>query len=137
MGVLAWLLVGVAVLVASWALLIVLAARLPNGTLKELAGLVGAGAIRRTKVSAGVDTRTYVRYHVVMIGGLIERVGGVLDELATLDLDTIDDSELHDAVVALGPESCRCGVVSADRGVGPPPDLGRQRLEGRRCPSGS
>src|SRR4051812_38745999 len=35
-----WLLVAVGVLVSSWALLIVLARRLPAGTLKELAGFI-------------------------------------------------------------------------------------------------
>ena len=35
-----WLLVGVGLLVSSWALLVVLAARLPEGSLKELAGFL-------------------------------------------------------------------------------------------------
>ena len=35
-----WLLVALAVLIASWGLLILLAARLPPGTLKELAGFL-------------------------------------------------------------------------------------------------
>lgn len=37
-----WLVLGVAMLFASWALLVVLAARLPEGTLKELAGFLPA-----------------------------------------------------------------------------------------------
>lgn len=37
-----WLVLGVLALFASWALLVVLAARLPEGTLKELAGFLPA-----------------------------------------------------------------------------------------------
>src|SRR6478735_146462 len=35
-----WLVIGVGVLIASWMLLVVLAARLPEGSLKELAGFL-------------------------------------------------------------------------------------------------
>ena len=35
-----WLLIGVGLLVASWMLLVLLAARLPEGSLKELAGFL-------------------------------------------------------------------------------------------------
>lgn len=62
MGLLAWLLVGVAVLAASWLVLIVLAARLPDGTLKELAGLLPAcvTTVRRLRADPRVPRRAKV-----------------------------------------------------------------------------
>ena len=61
-----WLVVGITALLASWALLIVLAVRLPDGTFKELAGFLPACATtarrlrrdprvpRRAKVAVGL-----------------------------------------------------------------------------------
>ena len=42
-----------------------------------------------------------------MTGGLVDTLTAALDELAELDLDTVEDAELHDAVVALGGLSTR------------------------------
>lgn len=47
-----WLAVGIAAIVASWALLVVLAARLPDGTLKELAGFLPACATTARRLRA-------------------------------------------------------------------------------------
>ena len=54
-----WLLAGVAVLVVSWALLVLAAARLPDGTLKELAGFIPAfvTAVRRLRNDPRVPRR--------------------------------------------------------------------------------
>jgi hypothetical protein len=51
MNPLVWLLAGVAVLVVSWALQVLAAARLPDGTLKELAGIIPASVttVRRLR----------------------------------------------------------------------------------------
>jgi hypothetical protein len=42
-----------------------------------------------------------------MVEGLLATVSAVIDELADVDLDTVDDAELHDAVVGLGVLSSR------------------------------
>ena len=42
-----------------------------------------------------------------MVGGLVDRLEAVLDEFAGLDVDTLDDSELHELVVGLGVLSTR------------------------------
>jgi uncharacterized membrane protein YkvA (DUF1232 family) len=47
-----WLAVGAAAIVASWILLVVLAARLPEGSLKELAGFLPACATTARRVRA-------------------------------------------------------------------------------------
>jgi uncharacterized membrane protein YkvA (DUF1232 family) len=62
MGLWAWLVVGVAVVVASWALLVLLAARLPDGTLKELAGFLPAclTTVRRLRTDPRVPRRAKV-----------------------------------------------------------------------------
>ena len=54
-----WLLIGVGLLVASWMLLVVLAARLPEGSLKELAGFLPdcATTARRLRRDPRVPTR--------------------------------------------------------------------------------
>lgn len=52
MTVWGWLLVGLAALAASWALLVVLAARLPDGSLKELAGFLPACATTARRLRA-------------------------------------------------------------------------------------
>ena len=54
-----WLLVGVVGLLASWTLLVVLAARLPGGTFKELAGLLPAclTTVRRLRADPRVPRR--------------------------------------------------------------------------------
>ena len=54
-----WLVIGVVMLFASWALLVVLAARLPKGTLKELAGLLPAclTTVRRLRRDPRVPRR--------------------------------------------------------------------------------
>lgn len=61
-----WIAIGLAVMVASWAVLIVLAARLPEGSLKELVGFLPACATtvnrlrsdpripRRAKIAVGL-----------------------------------------------------------------------------------
>jgi len=61
-----WLLIGVAVIVVSWALLVLLATRLPDGTLKDLAAFLPACATtvrrllgdprvpRRVKIAVGI-----------------------------------------------------------------------------------
>jgi uncharacterized membrane protein YkvA (DUF1232 family) len=64
-----WLLAGVAVLVVSWALLVVAAARLPDGTLKELAGFIPASVTtaRRLRNDPRVPRRAKV---AVALAGL-------------------------------------------------------------------
>ena len=42
-----------------------------------------------------------------MVGQLLERLTAVIDELAAIDLDTLADAEIHDAVVGLGGLSSR------------------------------
>ena len=42
-----------------------------------------------------------------MAGGLLATLTAAIDELAGIDLDTVDDTELHDAVVGLGALSSR------------------------------
>jgi uncharacterized membrane protein YkvA (DUF1232 family) len=58
----AWLLVGGAAVIASWSLLGFLAARLPDGTLKELAGLLPAclTTVRRLRAEPRVPRRAKV-----------------------------------------------------------------------------
>jgi uncharacterized membrane protein YkvA (DUF1232 family) len=55
----AWLAVGVVAIAASWALLVFLAARLPDGTLKDLAGFLPACATtaRRLRTDPRVPRR--------------------------------------------------------------------------------
>ena len=54
-----WVVVGVAVIAASWGLLLVLATRLPHGTLKDLAGFLPACAttVRRLRADPRVPAR--------------------------------------------------------------------------------
>ena len=42
-----------------------------------------------------------------MVGGLLDTLVTAIDDLAAVDLDTVDDAELHDLVVALGELSTR------------------------------
>ena len=42
-----------------------------------------------------------------MAGGLLATLTAAIDELADIDLDTLVDAELHDAVVGLGGLSSR------------------------------
>ncbi len=42
-----------------------------------------------------------------MVGGLLEGLSAVIDEFAAIDVDTLGDDELHDAVVGLGAVSSR------------------------------
>ncbi len=42
-----------------------------------------------------------------MAGGLLDTLTAAIDDLAAIDLDTVDDAELHDVVVALGGLSTR------------------------------
>ena len=58
----AWLFVGVGAVIASWSLLVLLAARLPDGTLKELAGLLPAclTTVRRLRADPRVPRRAKV-----------------------------------------------------------------------------
>ncbi len=62
------LLIGSAVLVASWALLVVLAARLPPGVLKDLAGFLPSCVtlVRRLRRDPRVPTR--VKFVIVFAG---------------------------------------------------------------------
>jgi uncharacterized membrane protein YkvA (DUF1232 family) len=64
-----WLLAGVAVLVVSWALLVLAAARLPDGTLKELVGFMPASvtAVRRLRNDPRVPRRAKL---AVAVAGL-------------------------------------------------------------------
>lgn len=57
-----WLAVGVAAVIASWTLLVVLAARLPDGALKELAGFLPAclTTVRRLRADPRVPRRAKV-----------------------------------------------------------------------------
>jgi uncharacterized membrane protein YkvA (DUF1232 family) len=61
-GWLRWLLVGVGLLVLSWAVLVVLARRLPPGSLKELAGFLPncVTMIRRLRAHPAVPRRAKV-----------------------------------------------------------------------------
>ncbi|HZA76125.1 MAG TPA: DUF1232 domain-containing protein [Acidimicrobiales bacterium] len=63
------LVVGVAVIAASWGLLVLLATRLPNGTLKELAGLLPACAttVRRLRADPRVPRRAKVAVGFALI----------------------------------------------------------------------
>jgi uncharacterized membrane protein YkvA (DUF1232 family) len=58
----AWLAVGVAAVIASWTLLVVLAARLPDGALRELAGFLPAclTTVRRLRADPRVPRRAKV-----------------------------------------------------------------------------
>src|SRR5918994_3026412 len=58
----AWLVVGVAAVIASWSLLVVLAVRLPDGTLKEIAGFLPAclTTVRRLRADPRVPGRAKV-----------------------------------------------------------------------------
>ena len=73
-----------------------------------------------------------------MAGGLLATLTAAIDELAGIDLDTVDDAELHDAVVGLGAVVDAVGgaVVPADPSLGQPSGMGRQRLQSRRSPLG-
>lgn len=64
-----WLVVGVAVIAASWGLLVLLATRLPNGTLKELAGFLPACAttVRRLRANPRVPRRAKVAVGFALI----------------------------------------------------------------------
>jgi uncharacterized membrane protein YkvA (DUF1232 family) len=57
-----WLVVGVAAVIASWSLLVVLAVRLPDGTLKEIAGFLPAclTTVRRLRADPRVPGRAKV-----------------------------------------------------------------------------
>jgi uncharacterized membrane protein YkvA (DUF1232 family) len=57
-----WLVVGVAAVIASWSLLVVLAVRLPDGTLKEIAGFLPAclTTVRRLRADPRVPRRAKV-----------------------------------------------------------------------------
>jgi uncharacterized membrane protein YkvA (DUF1232 family) len=65
----AWLLVAVGALVASWAVLVLLAARLPPGTLKELAGFLPdcVTTARRLRRDPRVPRRARI---AVLVAGL-------------------------------------------------------------------
>jgi uncharacterized membrane protein YkvA (DUF1232 family) len=58
----AWLAVGVAAVIASWTLLVVLAARLPDGALKDLSGFLPAcvTTVRRLRADPRVPRRAKV-----------------------------------------------------------------------------
>jgi uncharacterized membrane protein YkvA (DUF1232 family) len=64
-----WLIVGVGLLLASWALLVVLAARLPEGSLKELAGFLPdcATTARRLRSDPRVPTRAKVAIGLALL----------------------------------------------------------------------
>jgi uncharacterized membrane protein YkvA (DUF1232 family) len=64
-----WLIVGVGLLLASWALLVVLAARLPEGSLKELAGFLPdcATTARRLRGDPRVPTRAKVAIGLALL----------------------------------------------------------------------
>ena len=72
----AWLLIGVGLLVASWMLLVFLAARLPEGSLKELAAFLpglcdhGTAVARRRRVAAPGESRGRVRS---VVGAVTDR----------------------------------------------------------------
>ena len=61
-----------------------------------------------------------------MVGGLLERLEEVIDELADFDVDTLTDCELDELVIALGPSRRPPGssLVPPDRALGHPPGVG-------------
>lgn len=46
-----------------------------------------------------------------MDGGLLDRLEAVLDELAAVEVDVLDDNELNELVVALGRYDTRLGAA--------------------------
>jgi uncharacterized membrane protein YkvA (DUF1232 family) len=69
MSWLSWALIGVAVLIAGWMILVVLAARLPDGSLKELAAFLPdcATTARRLRRDPRVPTRAKVAIGVALL----------------------------------------------------------------------
>jgi len=64
-----WLLIGVAAIAVSWAVLAVLAARLPEGTLKDLAAFLPACAttVRRLRADPRVPRRARIAVGIALI----------------------------------------------------------------------
>src|SRR5919112_4582500 len=64
-----WLLIGVGALIASWALLVVLAARLPEGSMKELAGFLPdcATTARRLRKDPRVPMRAKIAIGIALL----------------------------------------------------------------------
>jgi uncharacterized membrane protein YkvA (DUF1232 family) len=64
-----WLVIGVAAIAASWAALVVLAARLPDGTLKDLAAFLPACAttVRRLRADPRVPRRARIAVGIALI----------------------------------------------------------------------
>jgi uncharacterized membrane protein YkvA (DUF1232 family) len=65
----AWLLIGVGLLIASWMLLLLLAARLPEGSLKELAGFLPdcVTTARRLRGDPRVPTRAKLAIGLALV----------------------------------------------------------------------
>jgi uncharacterized membrane protein YkvA (DUF1232 family) len=84
-----WLVVGVAVIAASWALLVVLAARLPDGTLKDLAAFLPACATtaRRLRADPRVPRRAKIAvgFALVWVLSPIDLVPEFLPVIGPLD----------------------------------------------------
>lgn len=64
-----WLVIGVAAIAASWAALVVLAARLPDGTLKDLSAFLPACAttVRRLRADPRVPRRARIAVGIALI----------------------------------------------------------------------
>lgn len=64
-----WLVIGVAAIAASWAVLVVLAARLPEGTLKDPAAFLPACAttVRRLRADPRVPRRARIAVGIALI----------------------------------------------------------------------
>lgn len=64
-----WLVIGVAAIAVSWAVLVVLAARLPEGTLKDLAAFLPACAttVRRLRADPRVPRRARIAVGIALI----------------------------------------------------------------------
>lgn len=84
-----WLLVAVAVLVSSWALLIMLARRLPPGTLKELAGFIPncVTMLRRLRTHPAVPRRAKIAlaFAAVWVVSPIDLIPEFLPVIGPLD----------------------------------------------------
>ena len=85
----AWSAVGVAAVIASWSLLVLLAARLPDGTLKELAGLLPAclTTVRRLRADPRVPRRAKVAvaFAVLWVLSPIDLIPEFLPVIGPLD----------------------------------------------------
>lgn len=84
-----WLVVGVAVIAASWGLLLLLATRLPDGTLEDLAGFLRACAttVRRLRADPRVPRRAKIAvgFALIWVVSPIDLVPELLPLVGPLD----------------------------------------------------